>query len=336
MRHLSRSAAVVVVGVALLSMAGATRAQSPAANPATAFPSKPVFLVIPFTPGGATDNEAKYYTDKLQLSLGQPFLFDFKPGGGTTIGFGYVAKAQPDGYTLALGNSSFIVHPNFYPDLPYNVITSFAPVTQLSARATVMLASPAALPGVYTIADFAAWGKANPGKLNCGTAGQGAVTHIMCEALSSAMGIPITPVHYRGVAQGQVDLMAGRTQMSAGTLFNALPMIKSGKLRAIATMSAERSKLMPDLPTTFEQGIEVEFPAWLGVFAPAKTPPAIVTKLQTEMRKAVFSPDVIKRMESEGVAAVGSPPDVFRAKVVSEVARIRKVIVDRNIKPGEE
>lgn len=333
MKHFTRSAAAAVVGAALLSVAGAARAQAPAANPVANFPSRPVFLVVPFTPGGTTDNEAKFYTDKLQASMGQPFLFDFKPGGGTTIGVGHVAKAQPDGYTLFLGNSSFIVHPNFYPDLPYNVITSFVPVTQLSARATVMLTSPAALPGVNTIADFAAYGKANPGKLNCGTAGQGSVTHIMCEALSSAMGIPIIPVHYKGVAQGQVDLIAGRTQMSAGTLYNALPQTRSGKLRAIATMSTDRSKLMPDLPTTFEQGIEVEFPAWLGVFAPARTPPAIVNKLQAEMRAAVFSPDVVKRMEPEGVAAVGSAPEVFRAKVVTEVARIRKVIVERNIRP---
>jgi tripartite-type tricarboxylate transporter receptor subunit TctC len=205
----------------------------------------------------------------------------------------------------------------------------------MSARATIMLVSVAALPKVFTIADLLAHEKANPGNLHCGTAGSGGITHIVCAALSSAMGIPITPVHYKGVSQGQIDLIAGRTQLSAGTLFNALPNLKTGKLRAIATLNQERSKLLPDLKTSYEQGVDVEFPAWQGVMAPAKTPPAIVAKLQQEFHKAIHAPDTVKLLDAQGLVPVASTPEAFRAKIISELARQKRIIVERNIKAEE-
>src|SRR5690606_12587324 len=149
-----------------------------------------------------------------------------------------------------------------------------------------------------------AYGKANPGKLNCNTAGAGAATHIACVAFSNAIGVPITPVHYKGVGPGQTDLMAGRTQVSIGTMFQALPNVKAGRLRIIAAMGANRSSLMPDLPTTHELGFDVDYPSWLGVFAPPKTPQPIVDKLNAEFVKAVRSPDVVAALNKAGSTPV--------------------------------
>ena len=312
------------LGIAAMSCSLTVQAQ---AN----WPSKPVTLVIPFTAGGTTDNEFRHFLPRLQESTGQPFVFDFRAGAATTIGTAYVAKAAPDGYTLLLQNAGLTVHPNFYPDLPYQVQKSFEPVTQVSGGSTIVMVSTAALPNVHSMQDLIAWGKANPGKLNCNTAGQGGVTHIVCAALSAAMGVPITPVHYKGVSQGQVDLIAGRTQVAAGTLFNALTNIKAGRIRAIAALNPERSKLMPELRTTMEQGVDVEYPNWLGMLAPAGTPPALVERIYSEMAKAAKSPDVGLALEKLGSAVVVSSPEQFRKRIAVELARWRNIIQEHKI-----
>ena len=169
-----------------------------------AYPSRTVTMVVPFTSGGPNDSEFRLFQPRLQESTKQSFVFDFKPGATSAIGVGYVAKAAPDGYTLLLTNGSMTIHPNFYPDLPYDVAKSFDPVIQLTERYTVLMASTASLPNVHSLADLVAYGKANPGKLNCGDAGAGGITHIACVSLSTAIGIPFTAVHYKGVSQGVV------------------------------------------------------------------------------------------------------------------------------------
>lgn len=299
------------------------------------YPTKPVALVVPLAPGGPADGEARNYIDKLQAAMGQPFVFDFRPGAGTTIGTAYVARAVPDGHTLLLQNGGFTIHPNFYPDLAYDVMKSFDPVTLVSDRATILMVSPVALPDIHTIADLTAYGKANPGKLNCNTSGPGAATHIACAALANVINTPITPVHYKGVGPGQIDLIAGRTQVSVGTVFNAWNQVKSGKLRYIAAMGAKRSKLMPDMPTTHEQGFDVDYPSWLGVFAPPKTPKAIVDKLNAEWVKAVKAPDVVDALDKTGSTAVGSSVEEFRIAFAKELAVSKKIIEQNNIKLEE-
>jgi tripartite-type tricarboxylate transporter receptor subunit TctC len=291
--------------------------------------------VFPFTSGGPADNEFRQFQPRLQESLGQQFLFDFRLGAASAIGTGYVAKATPDGYTLLLHNAGFAVHPNFYPDLPYDIQKSFDPVSQLSGGSTIVMVSVAALPTVHSIQDLTAWGRANPDKLHCNTAGQGGVTHILCAALSGAIGVPITPVHYKGVSQGQIDLIAGRTQVSVGTLFAALSNIRAGKIRPIAAANPERSKTFPDLRTTFEQGIDVEYPNWHALFAPAGTPPAIVNRLYSEIARVARMPEVSAALEKLGTSAVGSTPDEFRKRLAVEIARWRKVIQERGITAAE-
>lgn len=325
MRLSSRAASAL----AILSLyAGTVPAQG-------SWPAKPITIVFPFTSGGPADNEFRHLQPRLQESLGQQFLFDFRVGAASAIGTGYVARAAPDGYTLLLHNAGFAVHPNFYPDLPYDIQKSFDPITQISGGATIVMVSVAALPAVNSIADLTAWGKANPGQLHCNTAGQGGVTHILCAALSGAIGVSITPVHYKGVSQGQVDLIAGRTQVSAGTLFAALPQVKAGKIRPIAALNPERSRLFPELRTTFEQGIDVEYPNWHALFAPAGTPPAIVNRLYGEIAKVAKQPEIAAALEKLGTAPVASPPDVFRKRLAVEIARWRKVIQEHKITAAE-
>ena len=324
LRHIAALAAVASIVVP-----GAVLAQR---SPAEGYPSKPVTVVYPFVAGGPGDNEFRLYADKLQASLGQAFVLDFKPGAAATIGASYVLKAAPDGYTLLVTNAGITVFPNFYPALNENVIKSLAAVTEFSKGYTGVLVSQAALPNVQSLQDLLAYGKANPGALNCNTAGAGGITHTVCAALATALNLKITPVHYKGVAQGQVDLVAGRTQVSGGTLFAAMPNIKAGKVRVIAILGPERAPLMPDTRTSHEQGYNVDFPVWLGAFAPPGTPQPIVDKLSAEFAKVVRLPDVVRQLETLGNAPVASTPAVFRAKVASELAYWKRIIQENDIK----
>jgi len=299
------------------------------------YPNRPVNIVVPFAAGGTTDSELRLYTGKLQASTGQPWVFDFRGGAGTTIGVGYTLRATPDGYTIMSTNSGISVIPNFYPELNHSVVSQLITITQLSDRSAAIITSVAALPNVRTVQDLLAYAKANPGKLNCNTSGPGAATHIACAALSNVLGIPITPVHYKGVGPGQIDLIAGRTQVSVGTVFNAWNQVKAGKLRYIAAMGAKRSKLMPDMPTTHEMGYDVDYPSWLGVFAPPKTPKAIVDKLNAEWVKAVKSPDVVEALDKTGSTAVGSSVEEFRIAFAKELAVSKKIVEQNNIKIEE-
>jgi tripartite-type tricarboxylate transporter receptor subunit TctC len=317
----------VVLIAGLLYPFGMAQAQS-----AAGFPSRPVTVVVPYVPGGITDNETRLYTQKLQESTGQPFVLDFKPGATTTIGTGHVAKANPDGYTLLVATTTLTLLPNFFPDLPFDVIKSFTPITMMSNRSAAVLVSPAALPNIQTLDELVAHARANPGMLNAGTNGQGSVVHIVGAWLASATKTKLTFVHYKGVAQGVVDLIAGRTHLAPGTVFNALPHLRSGKLRAVAIIGDQRSRLMPDIKTTREYGYDVEFPSWLGAFAPAKTPDAIVNTLNAEFKKAVMSAGVVKQLESAGAVPVASTPDEFRKRLLRELTNWQKVIREENIK----
>ena len=311
--------------VAVLLVTGQATAQN--------YPTKPVALVVPLAPGGPADGEARYYTDKLQASLGQPFVFDFRPGAGTTIGTAYVARAVPDGHTLLLHNGGFTIHPNFYPDLPYDVIRSFDPVTLVSDRATILMVSPVALPDIHTIADLAAYGRANPGKLNCGTAGQGGITHIVCAALSSAINVPITAVHYKGASQNQIDIIAGRIHLASGTLFKALPQIKTGKLRPIAVTSAKRSPALPKVPTIAESGVPgFETVQWIAMSVPRGTPKWAVDRLNAEIAAGVKSAELRERLSAQGYDPESSTPQQLADTIKVEYARFGKLIKSIGLK----
>lgn len=296
------------------------------------FPERPVSLVVPFASGGTTDTEARMYTQKLHESTGQPWVFDFRPGAGSTLGTAFVVKARPDGYTLLLNNSGITVFPNFYPDLPFDVQRDLVPVTQLSDRVTTLVASVAALPETRSLGHLVTQARARPGQLNCSTAGSGGISHIVCAAIASAAGIDITPVHYKGAAQGAIDLIAGRAHVNAGAWFNALPNIKAGKLRVIAVLNPERVKVLPGMSTAREQGIDVVYPSWLGVFAPAGTSPALAGLLHAEFSRAVHAPDVLRQLEAQGSIPVANAPEAFRQRLAGELSRWKRIIAEKGIK----
>ena len=307
-------------------------ASSAAPSFAQEYPAKPIRVILPFAAGGSADAEAKLYTDRLQATLKQPFVYDYRGGAGGYIGALLAFKATPDGYTIMITNTGLTVSPNFYPQLNHEAVGRFVPVAGLTNKTTAVITSPAALPGVHTLKELAAWGKANPGKLNCNNSGAGGVTHIVCVALSNAIGVPITPVYYKGVAQGQIDLLAGRTQVSGGTLTAGLVHIKSGKLRAIAIYGASRSPVLPDVPTTAEQGYDLAYPSWTGVFAPPGTPLPIVRKLNAEFTNAARSPDVIEALDRLGSTPLAGTPDEFRKHVQSALAYWKKIVEANNIR----
>lgn len=290
------------------------------------YPSRPVSVVVPFAAGGSAHAEARLYIDKVQASLGQPFVFDFKGGAGGTLGARHALRAKPDGYTILIINTGLTVFPNFYPDLDQEAVGQLVPVTELSDRTTAIIVSVGALPKVRSLKELEAYAQATPGQLACNTAGAGGITHIVCAALANAIGSPILPVHYKGIAQGQIDLIAGRTQVSGGTLLAALGQIKAGKLRAIATLGPTRSALAPDLPTGIEQGYEIHYPSWLGVFLPPNTPQPIVDKLHAAFVKAVKSPDVVEALTKLGTQPVASAPAEFRKKIQGELVYWKKII----------
>lgn len=297
---------------------------------ADAFPSKPITVIIPVA-AGPTDAEFRLFQPKLAEIFPQPFILENRPGGGQSVGTAVAARAAPDGHTLLLTNGSFTVHPNFYPNLSYDIMRNFEPVTQLTERDTIFAVSMASLPEVRNLKELIAWGRANPGKLNCGTSGRGSITHIVCASLSSVTSLPITPVHYKGGAQSQVDLIAGRTHFVAGNLLNAISVAKQGKLRIIAVLNPKRSRIIPDVPTSMEQGFDVEYPSWLGILVPAGAQPGVISKLYTGLRQATLSPEVSKQIEQQGSTPVASSPEQFRKQIVGEAARWKKIINERGI-----
>ena len=297
------------------------------------FPSKPVTFVVSQAAGGPTDVEARIFAGKMAEIFGQSFVTENRPGATAAIGIGYVVKSKPDGYTLSAMGGGLLayeaLHPNAYPSS-----RDLSPISLVSQRANVLVV-PSSLP-VKNLQEYFAYAKANPGKINFATSGAGGGVHLAGAWLHSGSGSQATFVHYKGAGAVIADLQAGRVQATTYGMVLALPLIKAGKLRAIAIMNKDRSDLMPDLPTVAESGIPgFNYSAWLGFAGPAATPSAVTDKLANGFIRATKSPDIIKRLESEGSMMVGSTPAEFRKYIQGEVAQWRKVVQDNAIKVDE-
>jgi len=317
--------------VLLFGMAGSAVAQTAAST----YPAKPVTIISPFAPGGSTDRDGRIWGQKLQESLGRPFILDFKPGAGSTIGTHYVAKAAPDGYTLLIVSSGFSVNAATYADLPFDSVKDFTPLSLLVKRPTVLLVHPSV--PVKTYADYVTYVKARPGELNMATSGAGGISHMIGAWFHSAIGTRITFVHYKGAGPMYTDLIAGRTQVTASSLFTSLPHIKPGKLRPLAIMSSERSGLLPGMRTVAEQGIpDFDYSAWTGLLMPAAVPAAIVSKLSGEIGKHARSRDMIDRFADDGTLVMGSSSEEFRRFLVGEITRWKRLAQEFNIKAIEQ
>lgn len=301
------------VAFTAIGAAGNAHAQS------AAYPSRPVTAIAPIAAGGPVDREARVYTNKMGDLMGQPFIIDFKPGAGTTVGGAYVAKSKPDGYTLLIANASFTVYPAFYTDLSFDTVRDFAPVSLMSQRTTVLVVHPSFPAKTY--AEYIGYARANPGKINFSALGAGSAPHLGGAWLHNATNTQVTFIQYKGVSTQMPDMLSGRVDATVATLLSVLPLIKSGKMRALAVANTTRSNLLPELATIEELGVPgYNYAAWLGFVAPAGTPAAIVGKLSEGFAKAAKDPEVALPLEAEGSVMLGSTPAQFRQLIVTETA----------------
>jgi tripartite-type tricarboxylate transporter receptor subunit TctC len=298
-----------------------------------AWPRQSVRFVVPFAPGGTSEIVARTVANELSKQLGQTIFVDNKGGGAGLPAMSEVAKATPDGHTIILGHvGSLAVNPYIFPNQPYDVNRDFVAVTLLAKVPNLFVIHPDV--PAKDFKEFVAHAKANPNKLNYGSAGNASAGHLAMEYLKLVTGMPITHVPYRGTGPQLTDLLAGRTQASSAGLPALLPHIKTGKLRAIAVGTTQRLAQLPDVPTVAEMGFkDFETSQWYGILAPAGTPREVVKRLQEESLKALKSNSVTERFAGDGAVGGGGPPEEFAAFIARE-QRIWSDIVKRaNIKP---
>ena len=296
------------------------------------YPVKPIRIVVPATAGDGSDVLARTLAKAMSESLGQQFVIENKPGAGGSIAADSVAKAAPDGYTVFLGNgSSHGVTPGLYPRLPYDSINDFAPVALISTAANVLVTN-AAMP-VASYADFARLAREQPGRVTIASAGNGSLSHLSVELLKSMAKIDLLHVPYKGAAPGVADVAGGQVQAMIINIPTVIPLIKAGKLKALAVTSGKRAASQPDVPTLAESGLAgYEILAWFGFLAPAKTPPEIVAQLHREVQKALARPDVRETLARLGSEPSGIGTAEFTLFIKSEIAKYRKIIKDAGIK----
>ncbi len=292
----------------------------------TSFPSKPVRFVIPFAPGGATDIIGRVLATALTKQTGQSFYVENRAGANGNIANDYVAKAAPDGYTLLFNTSSIVLSPALYKKLSYNVKTDFEPVMLTSVVPLVLSVNPSV--PAQTAAEFVAYAKANPGKLSFSSAGSGNVTHMGAYLFLQKMGIDATHVPYKGSGPSVVATMAGEVQFNTEPLNVVLPLVKDKRLRALAVTTLKRVDTLPDVPTLAEAvGLPgFEAGAWQGILAPAKTPPAIVARINAEVAKALAEPAVKATLAEQGAQILGSTPKEYGAYLKAELERWSGVV----------
>ena len=307
----------------LMAFAAALVLAAPTLQAQTAWPSKPVRIVVPFAPGGTTDILARAMAPELSRAFGQSFIVENRAGAGGNVGAEVVAKSPADGYTLLMGTvGTHGINKALYARLPYDPQKDFAPITLVAGVPNVMVmnADKARALGINTVADFIRYAKANPGKLSMASSGNGTSIHLAGELFKSRTGIFMTHIPYRGSGPALLDLVAGNTDVMFDNLPSALPQIKAGKLKAFAVTSAERSAAVPELPTIAEAAGLKGFDAssWFGLLAPAGTPVDIITRIQQETAKALASPAVKEKLLAQGAIPGGNTPQEFARMIDAE------------------
>ena len=298
---------------------------------AQAYPSKPIRMIVPYTPGGYTDTMARAVGEPLGRVLGQPVIFENKPGANSILGADMVAKAPADGYTLATVIAAHAGNATLYPKLPFDVIKDFAPVS-LTSVSPVILVAHNSFPA-KTVAEFIAYAKANPGKINFGSSGTGAAAHLTMEYLMNLTGTKMQHVPYKGTAPALTDLIGGQIGVMFDTPSSMMPHVKAGKIRALGVAADKRVGGALDVPTFAESGMPGFLSGtWSMVLAPAGTPPELVSRLSAEIAKITRTPAFKERFDALGIVPVGNTPDEALAFLKSEVSKWGKVIRDANVK----
>ncbi len=303
----------------------------PARVPAQDYPTKPIRFIVPLAAGGGMDTVSRGLAQKLGESLGQTIVVDNRGGGGGSIGAEMAAVAAPDGYTWIMMSATAVIRPLMYQKTGYDLARDFVPVSQVTAQPYVLTVHPS-LP-MKSVRELVAYAKANPAKLNYASAGQGSLIHLASELFNSTAGIKTVHVPYKGIGAAYPDLIAGHVQMVFASIVSVQPHVRAQRLRALAVSSAQRAKAQPDWPTVAEAGIPgFAVTQWYGVFVPARTPRAIVERLNREIVKTVHEPDLAGRFAADGAEAVGSAQREFAAHIRAEHGKWSKVIRDTGIK----
>lgn len=295
------------------------------AQTAATFPNQSIHMVVPYPPGGPTDITARVVAAEMMKTLGQNVVVDNRPGASGMIGSEMVTKAAPDGYTLLANASIHVINPSVYPDMRFDAIKDFTPITQL-AQVPLVLVVPANSP-IKSVKDLVEYARANPGKVNFGSAGSASAQHLAGESFKIAAGIQMQHIPYKGSAPALTDLAGGQLQLMFDSMPSATPMINSGKLRAIAVTTATRAKARPDLPTIAESGFPgFDISTWYAYWAPKGTPADIVEKLSAAAAQALKNPEVIAKYEAMGAEPVGSTPKQFAAYAESEAKKWNEIV----------
>ncbi|HWH41430.1 MAG TPA: tripartite tricarboxylate transporter substrate binding protein [Usitatibacter sp.] len=308
-RYLALLAALLVAAVA--------HAQS-------VYPDRPIRFIVPFTAGSGTDIIARTVGEAMSRSLGQPIVVENHPGAGGTLGAALVAKSAPDGYTLLIHSAGHVANAAIYPNLPYDTLRDFAGVTTLASLPNVLITSPTKFKTVQDLVDNA---RQHPGVLNYGSAGNGSATHMNAEIFRMSAGFDAQHVPYKGTPEAMTETATGRIDFFFAPLSSALPLIKAGRLRALAVGTLQRSPLLPDVPTTTEAGYaQSDYVFWVGMLAPAATPRPIVERLNAEALKALASPEIKEKLAVLGAEPMPMTPAAFDAFLRTETARMAKVV----------
>jgi len=316
--------AIAAVALSCLSAAfsGLAAAQS--------YPTKPIRVFIGFSAGSEIDTIGRLVAAKMGEGLGQQLVIENRLGAGGTLAAGQVAGAAPDGYTLLINSVSHAAVKDLYKNLPFDTIKDFAPVSQLTSAPNVLLVAPGS--GIKSVKELVAFAKEKPGQVNFGSAGVGSGTHMTLEQFRLATGIQVAHVPYKGVPEVMTDTATGRVHTSFAPIGNALGMVRDGRLVPLAVSTSARVPSLPDVPTLAEAGVPLDWDQWYGLFAPAKTPPQIVSQLSREVARVLTQPDVRERIANRGSVPKPSTPEEFAAFVRAEVAKVGKVIRDGNIR----
>ncbi|HET7792498.1 MAG TPA: tripartite tricarboxylate transporter substrate binding protein [Rhizobacter sp.] len=305
-------------------------AAAPGAAFAQAWPSKPVRIVVPFAPGGTTDILARAMAPELSQAFGQQFVVDNKPGAGGNVGADLVAKSPADGYNLLMGTvGTHGINQSLYPKMPFDPIKDFAPITLVAGVPNVLVMNPAKATavGINTVADLIKYAKANPGKLNMASSGNGTSIHLSGELFKSMTGTFLVHFPYRGSGPALLDLIGGTMDLMFDNLPSAMPQIKAGKLKALAVTTAQRSAALPEVPTIAESGVKgFEASSWFGLLAPAGTPADIVNRIQQESAKALGTPALKERLLAQGAIPSGMTPAEFSAYIAAETKKWAQVV----------
>ena len=300
----------------------------------TAYPTKPVRLVVPSPPGGGTDTIARITAEALSKQMGRQFVVENKPGAGNIIGTDFVAKATPDGYTLLMSASPLTINHLTSPKMPYDAVTDFAPVSMIVSVPSALVVFPG-MPA-QSVDELIILAKSKPGELSYGTAGIGTNPHISMELFKAMAKVDILHIPFKGIAASMTDILAGRVCCMIANALSAKPHIDSGRLRALAVTSTTRLATMPTIPTIAEAGVPgYESLQWFGLLAPARTPTAIVDQLRSEIVKMLDDAQIKSRFAADGASPVGSKPAEFAKHIREEIAKWNDLAKIANLKPEQ-